>query len=123
MTAESKSKTHHPKKNALLNYFEESYQELRKVTWPTRSQAVRLSFLVLGCCVATAIFIGILDFIFSYGYETLVNLAPPAPTAITEQNPASLQVTPVAAPSQTSTVKATPATEPSPPAATPSSQQ
>ena len=112
MTAESKSHAQPKKKNALLNYFEESYQELRKVSWPTRSQAVKLSFLVLGFCIATAVFIGLLDFVFSYGYQTLVNMAP-APTAVTEQNPASLQVTPVPV-TQSTTVEPAPTPEPTP---------
>ena len=35
------------KKNPLLNYFQESYEELKKVTWPTRNKAIRLTGIVL----------------------------------------------------------------------------
>lgn len=64
------------KGNAFINYLQESYQELQKVTWPTRSQAVKLTLLVLGFCLATAVVIGVLDFVFSSGHEFLLNNAP-----------------------------------------------
>lgn len=67
------------KKNPLLNYFQESYQELQKVTWPTRNRAIRLTFLVLGFCLAAAVVIGVMDYTFSAGHEVLLNMAPVAP--------------------------------------------
>lgn len=66
------------KTNSIVNYFQGSYQELRKVTWPTRHQAIRLTFLVLGFCLVAAAIVGALDLVFNYGYRTFVNLAPPA---------------------------------------------
>lgn len=42
--------------------------ELRKVVWPTRREALRLSFLVLIVCVVVGIFLGALD----YGFAELV---------------------------------------------------
>lgn len=64
------------KRNASGNYFTESFQELRKVTWPTRARAVRLTFLVIGFCLAIALLIGVLDFAFSFGYRQLLDLGP-----------------------------------------------
>lgn len=72
------------KKNTALAYFQESYQELKKVTWPTRNQAVKMTFLVLGFCLVSAVVIGVLDFAFSSGHEFLLNNAPVAPIESTE---------------------------------------
>ncbi len=68
-------------KSALINYFKESYQELQKVTWPTRTQAVRMTFLVLAFCLVTAVIIGVMDFAFRTGHEFLLNSAPAAEVA------------------------------------------
>lgn len=72
-------------KNAVLGYFQESFQELKKVTWPTRHQAIRLTLIVLGFCLFAAVFLGVLDLAFNQGYKTLVDyaakVAPPAVTA------------------------------------------
>ncbi len=50
--------------NALIRYFQDTGDELRKVSWPTREQAIRLTVVVLGSTIAAAIFFGVLDFIF-----------------------------------------------------------
>jgi preprotein translocase subunit SecE len=42
--------------------------ELKKVVWPTRREAVRLSILVLIVCLVVGIFLGALD----YGFAELV---------------------------------------------------
>ena len=42
--------------------------ELRKVVWPTRREALRLTVMVLAVCVAVGIFLGALD----YGFSELV---------------------------------------------------
>ncbi len=81
--ASDKGKT---KKNPFINYLQASVEELRKVTWPTRNQAIRLTFLVLGFCIVVAILLGILDFVFGFGYRSLLELGPERqlPTAVTE---------------------------------------
>jgi preprotein translocase subunit SecE len=50
--------------NALLRYFQDTGEELRKVSWPTRDQAIRLTLVVLGSTVAAAIVLGALDTLF-----------------------------------------------------------
>lgn len=81
--ASDKGKT---KKNPFINYLQASVEELRKVTWPTRNQAIRLTFLVLGFCIVVAILLGIMDFVFGFGYRSLLELGPERqlPTAVTE---------------------------------------
>ena len=70
------AKAEKKKKNALISYFEASYEELRKVAWPTRNRAIRMTFLVLGFVVAIALIIGVLDFVFGIGQRALLDLAP-----------------------------------------------
>jgi preprotein translocase SecE subunit len=69
-------------KNAVINYFQQSVQELKKVTWPTRNQSIRLTLIVLGFCVVAAVVLGVVDLGFNQGYRFLVDtgtkLTPPA---------------------------------------------
>lgn len=44
-----------------LTFFQESRAELRKVTWPTRQEAMNLTTAVIGMTVALAIFLGLID--------------------------------------------------------------
>ena len=60
--------------NALVKYIRETRGELRKVTWPTRQESQRLTAIVLGVTAAMALFLGLLDLIFSTGVEGLVRL-------------------------------------------------
>lgn len=87
------SESNEPKKskgNPLINYFQESFEELKRVTWPTRNQAIRLTFIVIGFCIVFSFTVGVLDFVFNTGYRSLVDLsskiAPPAATnPVTDQ--------------------------------------
>ena len=56
----------------IKNYFVSSYGEMKKVTWPTKSQTINYSLLVIGLSVGMAIFFSILDYIFNLGIEKLI---------------------------------------------------
>jgi len=71
------------KDNALIRYIKDSISELNKVTWPTKNQAIKLTFIVLGFILATAILLGIFDYVFNIGFRELIKLRPPTP--ISEQ--------------------------------------
>jgi preprotein translocase subunit SecE len=58
--------------NRISKYIRETRGELRKVTWPTREESQRLTAIVLGVTIAMAVFLGLLDFIFSRGVQALV---------------------------------------------------
>ena len=60
--------------NPIIKYFRETRGELRKVTWPTRQESQRLTAIVLGVTALMAIFLGLLDLIFSSAVESLVRL-------------------------------------------------
>jgi preprotein translocase subunit SecE len=59
--------------NPVVRYFRETRGELRKVTWPTREEAWRLTLIVLGVTAAMAIFLGvILDAAFSNAVQFII---------------------------------------------------
>ncbi|MGI6347900.1 MAG: preprotein translocase subunit SecE [Patescibacteria group bacterium] len=58
--------------NKISKYVKESIIELKKVTWPSKKETYRYTFLVIGLSLAMAIFLGALDLIFNLGLETLI---------------------------------------------------
>lgn len=67
-----------PQENAISRYLRETRGELRKVTWPTREEAWRLTLIVLGVTAAFAIFLWAMDSVFSnlirFIIETIIGL-------------------------------------------------
>lgn len=57
----------------LINYFKGAYTEMRKVTWPTRKETYNYTILVIAISLATAIFLGGLDYLFNFILERVVN--------------------------------------------------
>lgn len=51
------------KNNAIVHFYRETVGELRKVSWPTRDEAVNLTTIVLVVLVGMAIFLGVIDLI------------------------------------------------------------
>lgn len=58
----------------LTNYIRSSFEELSKVVWPTKNQAVKLTIIVLVFCLIVAILLGVADYVFNYGYNYLLKL-------------------------------------------------
>ncbi len=48
----------------IIRYFQETQEELRKVTWPTREETLRLSTIVLIATIISSLVLGGLDFVF-----------------------------------------------------------
>jgi preprotein translocase subunit SecE len=61
-------------KNAVISYITNSIEELRKVTWPTRNQAIRLTVIVLGFSLFMAFVIAVIDGLFNAAYKFLLTL-------------------------------------------------
>lgn len=55
-----------------ITFVKEARTELAKVIWPTRSQAVRLTLVVIGVSVGIGLFIGGLDIVFVKVTELLL---------------------------------------------------
>lgn len=58
--------------NQATKYIKESIEEMKKVTWPTKKETQRYSLLVIGISIAVAIFLGVLDYIFNWGFEQIL---------------------------------------------------
>jgi preprotein translocase subunit SecE len=56
----------------LKNFLTESRQELKQVQWPTRREAVYLTWVVIAISLILAAFLGGLDYIFSYLLQNFV---------------------------------------------------
>jgi preprotein translocase subunit SecE len=68
LAKKSQSKVIKSKKSRFA-FIRDIYDELRKVVWPTRREAVRLTLMVLALVVSIGIFLGALD----YGFSQLVS--------------------------------------------------
>ena len=53
------------KENAIQRYYRETIGELRKVSWPTRQEAINLTSITLVVIVIMSAFLGSLDYIFN----------------------------------------------------------
>ena len=60
--------------NALIRYYRETVGELRKVVWPTREEALRLTGLVLLVIIVMSTILGIFDLVFAELVKLLVGL-------------------------------------------------
>lgn len=54
--------------NKIEQFLKEARAELMKVNWPSREQTINYTLIVIGVSIATAAFLGSLDWIF----ETLL---------------------------------------------------
>ena len=60
--------------NAIVRYYRETVGELKKVVWPTREEALRLTYIVLGVIVVMAAVLGTADYVFTQVVRVLVGL-------------------------------------------------
>jgi preprotein translocase subunit SecE len=61
----SKKKNSGKKTNAITKWWRETIGELRKVTWPTPQEALRLTRVVIIVMVLISAILGVLDFGFT----------------------------------------------------------
>lgn len=61
--------------SAILNFFRGALEELHKVTWMTRNEAIRISIITLIFTFATAAFLGVFDQLFAQGAAALLQFA------------------------------------------------
>lgn len=53
----------------IVSFLREARGELAKVAWPTRQDILRNTIVVIAVSVATAAFLGSLDYLFSLGIK------------------------------------------------------
>jgi preprotein translocase SecE subunit len=81
---------------SVFSYFQETQAELRHVAWPTRTQTIVYTVLVIAISLFIALYLGLFDFIFT---STLARLA--------GVQRAPIEVQQEAAPTATSTATST----------------
>ncbi len=59
--------------NAITNYIRSSFEELTKVVWPTKNQAIRLTIIVMVFCVLMALILAAVDYGFTYGFNLVIS--------------------------------------------------
>ena len=53
-----------PKIASPTKFVHEVIAELKKVTWPTRQETIKLTIVVIGISIAVGLFVGVLDSLF-----------------------------------------------------------
>ena len=56
----------------LIQYLSDSRQELRKVNWPTKKQALNYTLAVIIFSLAVSLFLGLLDIGFAYIIKLII---------------------------------------------------
>lgn len=57
----------------FFNYIKETKTEMKHVTWPTRSQTISFTVIVIILSLITASFLGFFDYIFAQAIKLLVS--------------------------------------------------
>jgi preprotein translocase subunit SecE len=58
--------------NTIGNFFGEVISEVKKITWPTREEAIRYTITVIILTLIVAIILGLFDYGFQYLLEKFV---------------------------------------------------
>ncbi len=56
----------------LSNYFKETMEEMKHVSWPTRNQTLVFTILVIAISLAVALYLGLFDYLFSIGLKSII---------------------------------------------------
>lgn len=66
------TKTAAKKENVIIKYLKETRAELRKVSWPTRQEALNLTLIVVAFTVFMTALLGIIDYIFAWVFGLII---------------------------------------------------
>jgi preprotein translocase subunit SecE len=50
----------------IITFLKEVRVELKKVNWPTKNETIKYTLIIIGVSLAVAVFLGGLDFIFTW---------------------------------------------------------
>jgi len=59
---------------ANQNFAQSVANELKKVTWPTKKETIRLTTIVIGISLIIALYIGIIDVLLAKGLELVTKM-------------------------------------------------
>ena len=63
----------------VVEYIKDTKSEMKHVSWPSRQQVGIFTALVVGASLATAVFLGFFDYVFSTALSMVLPEAPAAP--------------------------------------------
>lgn len=66
------TKRRQKKENAIIRYLKETRAELRKVSWPSREEAVNLTIIVMAVTMSMAAFLGVVDYLFAQLFGLII---------------------------------------------------
>jgi len=58
--------------NKIITFLREAKAELLKVKWPSKQQIINYTLTGIGISIVVAIFLGALDYFFSYLLKTFI---------------------------------------------------
>jgi preprotein translocase SecE subunit len=58
--------------NQFINYLKDTVAELKHVSWPTQTQSIVYTALVIGVSIGVSLYVGIFDFVFSKGLNWFI---------------------------------------------------
>ena len=58
--------------SSITDYIRDTRGELKHVSWPTRKQAIVYTILTVFLSIGLSLYLGLFDFIFSYGLEKVI---------------------------------------------------
>lgn len=56
----------------IVEYFKESTNELRLVTWPSKKEVIRLTKIVIISSIVVSLFISVIDYILNLGLSYII---------------------------------------------------
>lgn len=60
---------------AIIKFLQEARTELMKVSWPTRKTVTNLTLVVIAVSLLFALFIGVVDYVFTESVKLLTSLS------------------------------------------------
>jgi len=57
----------------ITEFIKETRGELKHVSWPTRSQTINATALVIGLSISVALFLAFFDWLFSLGLKAIIS--------------------------------------------------
>jgi preprotein translocase subunit SecE len=60
------------KPNVIVRFINETAGELRKVSWPTRDEALRLTAIVMAVLIGSSLFLGAIDALLTELFRLLL---------------------------------------------------
>ncbi len=57
---------------SLISYLKETRAEMKHMSWPTRSQVVSYTFVVIAVSIVASLYLGFFDFLFSRLLDTFI---------------------------------------------------